>query len=76
MTNNIDDRLLSARVLDLYEMAKTNNKSYFTKFLTPENVTLVKAILKNIRFTSYNFFGGFDGAERVILGVFSNQNMH
>lgn len=61
------DKLLKARVDDALRLGKKSPK--FIGFLDPAEAADVAAYV-NVAGSAYMFFGGYEGAERLVLGVF------
>lgn len=59
--------LLKARIDDIKNICEKTNSPKFIGFLTGEETAVAKAQLKTT--DNYQFFGGYDGAERVMLGI-------
>lgn len=65
--NSMIDKLLKARVDDALRLGKKSPK--FIGFLDPAEAADVAAYV-NVAGSAYMFFGGYEGAERLVLGVF------
>ncbi len=63
----MDSKLLIARVDDLKQICSKTNTPKFIGFLTPQEVAI--AINRFNLGERYHLFGGYDNAERVMLGV-------
>ncbi len=62
---------LSAKVFDLAERSERTSTPLFTKFLREEErAFLLPRLEASVYRDSFVFFGGFDGAERTVLGLF------
>ena len=61
--------LLKDRLFDTAGICERSGRPRFLGFLSLEETTLAKSIISKIN-THYEFFGGFDGAQRVMLGCF------
>lgn len=62
---------LSAKVFDLAERSERTSAPQFTKFLREEErAFLISRLEPSIYRECYVFYGGFDGAERCVLGLF------
>lgn len=59
--------LLKDRIFDTANIAEKSAKPKFLGFLSPEQAVLADKLLSN-RGIRYEFFGGFDNAQRVMLG--------
>lgn len=65
----MDADLLKDRVYDTVGICRRSNRPKFLGFLSEEEAVLVKGTVKTLS-TQYEFFGGYEGAGRVILGCF------
>ena len=65
----MDAELLPARINDTAELCEKTCTPKFLGFLTSAEAALARNILKNALVRN-DFFGGYEGAERVILGCF------
>ncbi len=65
----MEERLFYARIDDTVQISERTNKCKYMGFLSPEQSAAAKAYLdkRNVR---YGFFGGYDDAQRVMLGCF------
>ena len=63
----MDIKLLPARVNDLKEIVRRSNLPKYMGFLNPEETSI--AIKYFNQGEEYKLFGGYEGAERVVLGV-------
>ena len=63
----MDIKLLPARVDDLKEISRKSNAPKFIGFLTPEEAAVAIKCFKHGE--NYRLCGGYEGAERVMLGV-------
>ena len=70
--NNIsdDDRVLLSHVLDMANAAKEKYVTKFTFFLDDRQQELCRQVLASEKLDNYLFWGGFDSAERKMLGLF------
>lgn len=66
-----EDRLLAAKVLDAAEMSEDKYMNKFTFFLDEHQQMLCRKVLGSVCFENYRFFGGYDTAQRQILGTFA-----
>jgi len=64
--NNIDDKMLIARVLDKAVNAEKSRTVTWTDFLDPYQIRLVERALSGTNDIEYRFEGGYKGAERKI----------
>lgn len=65
----METELLIARISDTIEICERTKKPKFFGFLSLEQTVLSQRFLEN-QSVSYRFFGGYDGAQRVMLGSF------
>lgn len=68
--DNFDDKLIMAKAQDLVELSYKNGNSAFSGFLNEREVSLSLSALKQMCFTDFLLFGGYENAARLILGVF------
>ncbi len=61
----MQDDIFIRKIQDLYRLCEKHHAPKFSEFLEPEK----QALLKKERLDSI-FFGGYDGAERCMMGVF------
>lgn len=62
----MDIKLLPARIDDLKDLCDKSNSPKFMGFLTAEEAAVA---VKKLVVVKHMFFGGYDGAERVMLGI-------
>ena len=65
-----NDKLFLSKLDDGIYLCDKRRQPYFFSFMTEREQALAKAHFKSIGFTDYAFSGGFDGAERRVLGLF------
>ncbi len=65
-----DDKLLSRRVLDWIELSENKYTVKYSTFLDNHQLEVCKSILSYMNFNNYSFYGGYENALRVILGIF------
>lgn len=65
----MDENILSARVIDTFEICEKTSSPKFLGFLSCEQAVFAAKILEN-RKANFEFFGGCDSCERVMLGCF------
>ena len=65
------DKLLAARVADAVHSAQNRHQTKFIGFLGEHDAAAAADIVRSLHYTAYRFFGGYEGAARVFLGVFS-----
>lgn len=64
-----DSRFFTAMLEDAAELCVRRNRPVFTDFLTEAEQAAAESAMKRLR-TDYMLWGGFDGAERRMVGVF------
>lgn len=65
----MESEILIARINDTFDISQKTSKPKFFGFLRREEAVLAQRTLDN-RGADYSFFGGYKGAERVMLGCF------
>ncbi len=65
------DEIFAASVLSRIESAQNKYQSSFTFFLNEAKAELAKKLLASQSFEGFMFWGGYENAERVILGLFA-----
>lgn len=65
----METEILKARIFDTAHISMRTEKPKFFGFLSREESVFAERILEN-RNVRFNLFGGYDGAERVLLGCF------
>ena len=65
----METELLIARLSDTADICERTSKSKFFGFLSPEQTVLAQKYLEN-RNVNHSFFGGFEAAQRVMVGCF------
>ncbi len=65
-----EDELFTARILDIAGQAEQKMYPKYTMFLDERQVYLAEQQLRKHRCSNYLFFGGYEGAQRRMLGVF------
>lgn len=70
MGSTSEDKWLSARVADAVTLCDRQSCPHFVGFLDEGQKAQVMPLLQREKAVSFRFFGGFDGAERTVLGVF------
>ena len=60
-------KMLVAKLIDKYEIAKTKNKIAYTDFLNISERSIVEKIIKEERINNYVFYGGKEETDRVVL---------
>ena len=65
-----EDALLRARIEDACHLCDVRSCPRFVGFLDEHRQAVARAVLREKGFTDFLFFGGYEGAERTLLGVF------
>lgn len=65
-----EERLFTAHLEDMIRARDRSFSPRFTGFLSGRNAALAKRFMEYMGEGEYLFWGGFEGAERVILGMF------
>ena len=65
-----EEKLLIAKVLDKIKMVESKNRFENTDFLDLSQKSIIQDILLKRKQTNYEFFGGFETAERTMLIVY------
>ena len=65
-----DDRLLVKRTIDRIDSVRSQYCAKFSFFLDERQRTICEKVLAAYGCEDYGFFGGYDGAERTVLGIF------
>ncbi len=68
--NNLDEKLIIARLCDKIKISKTNNKIVNTEFLNTYKRLLIQKELNRLKEKNYIFFGGFEEAEYKTLIIY------
>ena len=63
-------RLFVSRIDDMVKLSEKTYSAKFSGFLTESEYALAEKYLKYIMAENFLFFGGYEGAQRVMLGVF------
>lgn len=66
-----EDRLFASHTADIIEICERKYIPRFTPFLDANQVEIAHSVLGNVGFENFCFYGGFDEASRLVLGVFS-----
>ena len=67
---NLEERLLIAKLTDKIKEAKTKNKIVNTCFLNMHQKVIVKKELKRLKEKDYIFFGGYEDANMEVLVIY------
>lgn len=65
----MENQILKARIEDTAQICSRTGKPKYLGFLSCEEAMLAQKLLEN-RDINFSFFGGYDDAERVVLGCF------
>ena len=69
-TSDNDDRLFLSKLDDAVYLCEKRGRAAFLPFMSERKQALAKQHLSGLHFEAYRFFGGYEGAERRMLGVF------
>ena len=64
------DHLLVDKIVDWTNIASDKYTKKFSFFLDCRQSKIAKQVLDSLKFDNYKFFGGYDDAQRLVLGVF------
>lgn len=67
------EKFFYAKLDDGITLCERRHKPYFFSFLTEREQMLAERYMVSLGFCRYAFFGGYAGAERQMLGIFSNE---
>ncbi len=70
-----EDSILKARLKDLATRSYKQNVYTYTGFLTPAELSLLEDIREDIRFVDYETFGGYELADRQMVGFGSEETL-
>lgn len=73
MEQNIEDKLLLAKLQDKIKHCKNRNKIVNTEFLNLHQKQLIQSKLNELKIKNYIFHGGFDEAENKALILYSEK---
>ena len=65
-----EDKLLVSHIADMVSICERTCSSRFSAFLTEGEAALAERFLRYGGFSHFMMWGGFEGAQRVMLGVF------
>lgn len=71
-----EDKLLAGRIVDSIDACREKYVNRFTFFLNEHEQSLCTKVLASECFEDYLFFGGYEGAQRCILGMFAPYSEH
>lgn len=66
----IDDKLIIAKLMDKIKICKSRNKIVHTEFLTPYQREIIQKELNKNKIKNYLFFGGYEEAEGKVLVLY------
>ena len=66
-----EDKLLAAKILDNVEISENKYSDRFTFFLDEHQQTVCRMVLASVCFENYIFYGGYENAQRCIIGLFA-----
>ena len=69
-----NDKLFLSKLDDGVYLCNKRQQPYFFPFLTEREQAIAKTYLDSICFKQYMFFGGYDAAERKLLGLFFDED--
>lgn len=67
---NPEDKLCLAQILDKIEFVQKRNQIEATDFLDLSQLSLVESFFRKIHFHNFQFFGGYEDAERKIVFLY------
>lgn len=67
---NYEDKIFISRILDFIEFASSNKGEKYSFFLDIHRQSMAIETLKVMNFNNYLFWGGIEGADRVMLCVY------
>ena len=65
-----EDKLLVSHIADIAEVSQKKYIPRFSSFLDERQVALAESVVNNLGISNCVFYGGYEKASRVILGVF------
>lgn len=68
-----NDEFFYSKLDDAIDLCYIRQKPYFFSFLSERRQAVAEKYLKSVGFNNFEFFGGFDGSERKILGLFCDE---
>lgn len=71
-----EDKFLIAKILDKIEFVNTRHQVQTTDFLDGYEQKIVQKLLKQIKYTNYIFYGGYEEAERKMVFFFPEKLQH
>lgn len=75
--NNItdDDRVLLSHVIDMAQNAQEKYVNRFSFFLDDRQQEICKQVLASEKLDNYSLWGGYDAAERKVIGFFPSEEL-
>ncbi len=67
---NLEEKLLIAKLTDKLKECKTKNKMVNTEFLNMNQKNIIKKELNRLKEKNYIFFGGYEGAHSEVLVIY------
>lgn len=64
------DQILVDKIIDWIYIANEKYLEKFSFFLDCRQSKIAQQVLDSLKFENYNFFGGYNGAYRLVLGIF------
>ena len=68
-TSDQTDKLFLSQIDDAVYLCQQRQRPYFFSFMSERKQALASRHLDSLRFPSYRFFGGYEGSERSVLGL-------
>lgn len=65
-----DDKVLLSHIKDVVRICEKTHRARFSAFLDERQIMIAGSAMSELGFSGYEFFGGYDGASRKVLGVF------
>ena len=72
--NGDDEKILLSHLYDNYVKAFTKNYNTYSDFFSEEKTTLIKTAFSTVTNLSFDTYGGYEGAERVISAFLANES--
>ena len=72
--NGDDEKILLSHLYDNYVKAFTKNYNTYSDFFSEEKTTLIKTAFSTVTNLSFDTYGGYEGAERVISAFLANED--
>lgn len=68
--DNEEDKLLISKLLDKIEASQKKNTIEYTDFLDIHQKCIAEKMVKLLKYTNYEIYGGYENAERAILIIY------